>query len=71
MKCEEHEVAQKLVANSEDVEKIAAYGEKADVAALHGWRQQIFGNDAILLRNGKLALVVENQQLELVEFEED
>ncbi len=71
LKCEEHEVAQKLVANSEDVEKIAAYGEKADVAALHGWRQQIFGNDAILLRNGKLALVVENQQLELVEFEED
>lgn len=71
MKCEEHEVAQKLVANSEDVEKIAAYGEKADVAALQGWRKQIFGDDAVLLRNGKLALVVENQQLELVEFDED
>ncbi len=71
MKCEEHEVAQKLVAGGDDVEKIAAYGDKAEVAALHGWRQHIFGNDALLVRDGKVALVVEKQRLELVEFEED
>ena len=69
-KCEEHDVAQKLIATGDDLEKIAAYGDKADVRALHGWRRDIFGNDALAVRSGNLAMVVNGQALELVEFED-
>ena len=71
MKCEQQEVAQKLIANGDDIEKIAAYGEQADVSALAGWRRQLFGEDALNLRNGKLALVINGQALELVEIEDE
>jgi len=71
MKCEQQEVAQKLIANGDDIEKIAAYGAKADVQALTGWRRQLFGEDALSLRDGKLALVISGQALELVEIEDD
>src|SRR6185436_8936717 len=40
-KCEKHGVAQKLVANSADLELIAADDEAA-VPALHGWRRELF-----------------------------
>ena len=69
-KCEEHDVAQKLIATGDDLEKIAAYGDKAEVRALHGWRRDIFGNDALAVRSGNLAMVVNGQALELVEFED-
>ena len=71
MKCEQQEVAQKLIANGDDIEKIAAYGEQADVPALAGWRRQLFGEDALNLRNGKLALMINGQTLELIEIEDD
>ncbi len=71
MKCEQQDVAQKLIANGDDIEKIAAYGEKADVAALTGWRRPLFGQDALNLRDGKLALVINGEKLELVEIEDD
>ena len=71
MKCEQQEVAQKLIANGDDIEKIAAYGEQADVPALAGWRRQLFGEDALNLRNSKLALVINGQALELVEIEDN
>jgi ribonuclease D len=70
MKCEEQDVAQPLIATGGDIEKISAYGEKADVAALKGWRRPLFGQDAINLRDGKLALVINNQKLELVELDD-
>ncbi|MAG95390.1 MAG: ribonuclease D [Rhodospirillaceae bacterium] len=55
MKCEEHGVAQKLVANSSDLERIAL-DDEAQVAALTGWRQEVFGADALRLKRGELAL---------------
>lgn len=66
MKCEEGEVAPKLLAKSEDLEQIAAYGEDADVPALKGWRLKLFGEEALALRSGKLALAVEGGKLKLV-----
>lgn len=56
MKCEEFEVAQKLVASAADVDLLAAFGADADVPALHGWRFEVFGQDAVRLRNGEIAL---------------
>ncbi len=66
MKCEENQVAQKLVASAADVERIAADGETADVPALSGWRRQVFGEDALALRSGATALAADGKRLKLV-----
>jgi ribonuclease D len=65
MRCESHEVAQKLVANTADLEAIAA-DDKAPVPALAGWRREIFGKDALALKHGRLALAVEGRKVRLV-----
>lgn len=67
MKCDDHDVAQRLVASSADVEAIAAFGEEADVHALKGWRRQVFGEDALKIRDGSLALAVRRGHLTVVE----
>ncbi|MBT5373673.1 MAG: ribonuclease D [Rhodospirillaceae bacterium] len=54
-KCENEGVAQKLVANGSELEMIAL-DDEADVPALHGWRRAMFGEDALALKHGKLAL---------------
>ena len=65
MRCEAHEVAQKLVANTADLEAIAA-DDGAEVRALSGWRYNIFGKDALALKHGRLALAVDGRQVKLV-----
>ena len=65
MKCDEHDVAQKLVASAADVERIAADGEAAVVAALGGWRRHVFGEDALRLRDGRLALAADGRKVVL------
>jgi ribonuclease D len=64
-KSEVHGVAQKLIANSTDLEMIAA-DEQADVPALHGWRRELFGDDALALKRGELALTAVKNQVKLV-----
>ncbi|MFQ5972207.1 MAG: ribonuclease D [Alphaproteobacteria bacterium] len=54
-RCEQNHVAQKLVATTTDLERIAA-DDEAQVPALSGWRRQLFGNDALRLKHGKIAL---------------
>lgn len=66
MKCDEAGVAQRLVASSEEIEMIAADGESAEVPALAGWRRQLFGDEALKLRAGTLALMVKGRKLALV-----
>ncbi len=68
MKSEDAGVAQKLVGSVADVEQIAAYGEEADVPALHGWRRNVFGDDAIKLRKGEIALAADGGKVEVVEL---
>jgi ribonuclease D len=65
-RCEEHQVAQKLVASAEDLEMIAA-DDAAPVPALSGWRHEIFGRDALALKHGRLALTVRGSRVALVE----
>jgi ribonuclease D len=64
--CEEHQVAQKLVATAEDLEAIAT-DDQAAVPALSGWRYEIFGRDALALKQGRLALTVRRNRIALVE----
>ena len=63
MKCEEHDVAQRLVAGTADLERIAEGG--SDVPALRGWRREIFGADALALAAGELVLSVRGGRLRL------
>jgi len=69
LKCEEHGVAQKLVASAEDLELIAAE-DTADVPALVGWRRELFGEDALALKHGHLALTAAGKQIRLVHLDE-
>jgi ribonuclease D len=64
-RCEDHEVAQKLVASADDLEAIAA-DDGAAVPALSGWRREVFGGDALALKHGKLALTAGRNRIELV-----
>jgi ribonuclease D len=65
LKCEENEVAQKLVATTADLEQIAA-NDEADVPALSGWRREIFGKEALALKHGRLALSVGRKSVKVV-----
>ncbi len=66
-RCEQHQVAQKLVASADDLEAIAA-DDRAPVPALAGWRYDIFGKDAVALKHGRLALTVRDNRVQLVEL---
>jgi ribonuclease D len=50
-------VAPKLIADTTDLERIAAE-EDPDVPALRGWRRELFGKDALKLKRGEVALTV-------------
>jgi len=65
MRCEDHEVAQKLVASADDLELIAA-DDEADVPAMSGWRREIFGADALALKHGRLALTTVGRRVKVV-----
>ena len=64
---EQEGVAAKVVANSEDIERLATEGERADVAALHGWRREVFGERALKLIRGELAIKFENRRIAIVD----
>ncbi|MFN5996497.1 MAG: ribonuclease D [Paracoccaceae bacterium] len=57
-------VAPRLIASSADLDLIAA-GER-DVAALAGWRREAFGDDAIRLCKGEIALSAKGNEVRVV-----
>ncbi|NOD83279.1 ribonuclease D [Ruegeria sp. HKCCD6119] len=63
-KTESSGVAAKLIATSSDLDQIAA-GER-DVPALSGWRFEVFGEDALKLCEGKIALAAKGQSVKVV-----
>ena len=64
---DKHGVAAKVIANSDDLDKIAAEGENATVGALSGWRRELFGDVALKLINGEVALRFAGKKVEAVE----
>jgi ribonuclease D len=66
MVSERHHVAAKVIATVDDLERIAA-DDDADVPALTGWRRELFGEKALALKHGKLALAMENGRVAVVE----
>jgi ribonuclease D len=63
---EEAGVASKLIATMADLEKIAI-DDNADTPALSGWRHDAFGADALKLKRGELALVLDGSRVRVVE----
>jgi ribonuclease D len=66
MVSERHHVAAKVIATVDDLERIAG-DDAADVPALAGWRRELFGDKALALKHGKLALAIEKGRVETVE----
>lgn len=62
---EEHDVASKLIATVDDLEEIAA-DDDAKVPVLEGWRRELFGNLALALKRGELALGVREKKVVLL-----
>ena len=60
---EKQGVAPKVLASSDDIDRIAAAGEDADVPAMHGWRREVFGEQALALVRGEIALKFEKRRI--------
>jgi ribonuclease D len=59
---EDHGVAAKVIATIDDLEAIAA-DDSADVPAMHGWRRELFGEAALRMKRGDIALAVRRNQV--------
>jgi ribonuclease D len=68
MTAEHHGVAAKVIATVDDLDRIAA-DDEAGVPALHGWRRELFGEKALALKHGRLALAIERGRVRAVERE--
>ncbi len=68
MKSEENNVATRLIASSGDLEAIAV-DDHAPVAALTGWRREVFGAEALALKHGKRAMIIAGNRVRLIPFE--
>lgn len=66
MTSERHAVASKVIATVDDLERIAA-DDNADVPALKGWRRDLFGEKALALKAGRLALAIERGRVTAIE----
>ncbi|MGB2020551.1 MAG: ribonuclease D [Candidatus Puniceispirillaceae bacterium] len=65
---ESHNVAPRLIASAEELEKLAL-SDTADIPAMQGWRREIFGDAALALKAGKLALTVQMGKTKLLSLE--
>jgi ribonuclease D len=66
-RAEQHNVAARLVASSEDVEALAL-DETADNPILHGWRAEMFGADALRLIRGEIALSAQGKRVKTIQL---
>jgi ribonuclease D len=65
-RAEDSGVASKLIATVSDLELIAN-DDNAETQALTGWRLEAFGQDALRLKRGELALVLDGTRVRVVE----
>jgi len=61
----EHGVAPRIIADSDDLEQLAT-SDEADILALQGWRRTLFGESALKLKRGELALTLVNGEVRAV-----
>ncbi len=63
---DQHGIAPRLIASTDDLEALAS-DDQAPIRALSGWRREIFGDLALRLKDGKIALAVNNGKIILVD----
>ena len=66
MTAERHGVAAKVIATVDDLDRIAA-DDEADIPAMRGWRRELFGEKALALKHGRLALSVDRGKVVAVD----
>jgi ribonuclease D len=66
---EKEGVAPKVLASSDDIDRIAAEREAADVPALQGWRRSVFGDFALRLVGGEVGVKFENRRIVVFDIE--
>jgi ribonuclease D len=69
IKAEKYQVAQKLIATSSDLEAIAKSNDPK-VPALQGWRREVFGNAALALKDGKVAIGIKDYRISLIPIDQ-
>ena len=67
MKSAKYSVPTRLIASNQDLEDLILENND-NIPALKGWRWDIFGEDAIKLRNGKIAIYRSKKGLELMDI---
>ena len=65
LRCEDHDVAPKLVATRDELDRIATTDDP-DLRPLQGWRRELFGEDAIALKAGRLGLTGDGSQVRVI-----
>src|SRR5262245_28376489 len=60
---EKEGVASKVLASSDDIDRIAAEGDTADVPALQGWRRAVFGDQALRLVRGEIGIKFDKRKI--------
>ncbi|MHB2265611.1 ribonuclease D [Aliihoeflea sp. PC F10.4] len=71
MTAEQEGVAPKVLASSDDLDKIAGEGEKANVPALSGWRREVFGEKALRLVRGEIGIKFEKRRIAAFDIAND
>jgi ribonuclease D len=66
LRAHQYRVAPRLIANADDLERLAA-GDDQGVVALQGWRADVFGNDALALREGRLGIALDHGEAVVIE----
>jgi len=69
LRCEDHDVAPKLVATRDELDSIATTND-SDIRPLQGWRYELFGKDALDLKAGRLGLTGDRGQVRVLRPDE-
>ncbi|MBI4920733.1 MAG: ribonuclease D [Devosia nanyangense] len=66
---EEHGVASRILATSDDIDALVL-DDEADVPALRGWRRKLFGEKALAIKHGKIGLVATRKGVREIEIKD-
>ncbi len=67
IKCNEYKIPTRLIASNQDLDDLIL-NNNHNIPALKGWRFEVFGNDAIRLKNGEIAIYVGKDGMDLIKL---
>lgn len=66
---EKEGVAAKVLASGDEIDRLAAEGENADVPAMQGWRREVFGEVALKLIRGEIGLKFDRRKIAVFDIQ--